>query len=350
MNWKKLAIGLAKVSASVAILAFLFVQAQQNAVFEDLLYRPKDWGLLAAAAGLSFVAVSITIVRWYLLVRALELPLTIRDSLRMGFLSYLFNLAPMGIVGGDLLKAVMLSRHQKGQRARSLATVVVDRVIGLYVLFVVASVAILLTGLWQSPVAEVRLACRAALMLTVIGTILVPTPVLPDYSNGRLTAWVGRWPLVGPGVERMILELRMYEKRRPTLVVAALMTVLVHVFFAVSVYLIARGLYGEVLPLAMQFVAVPLSAVTQVIPINIGPFEAVLDRFYAVIPLADGSHMTPGQGLVVALGYRIITLLIAAVGFCFWLVSRKEVAEAMHEVEEDSEDLVEPPPVLAETL
>jgi len=40
-------------------------------------------------------------------------------------MGYLFNMAPMGIVGGDLLKVVMLAHHQKGGRARALASVFV---------------------------------------------------------------------------------------------------------------------------------------------------------------------------------------------------------------------------------
>ena len=57
----------------------------------------------------------LTFIRWYYLVRALDLPFTLREALRLGFLGYLFNLMPMGIVGGDLLKAVMLGPAAPGR-------------------------------------------------------------------------------------------------------------------------------------------------------------------------------------------------------------------------------------------
>ena len=41
------------------------------------------------------------------------------------------------------------------------------------------------------------------------------------------------------------------------------------------------------------------------------------------------------QGLVVALGFRLITIVIAAVGIVYYWTSRKEVAEVLHEVEEE---------------
>jgi hypothetical protein len=76
---------------------------------------------------------------------------------------------------------------------------------------------------------------------------------------------------------------------------------------------------------------VPASLATGVLPINIGPFEVVLDMLYTRIPLGDGRFMIQGHGFVVALGYRIVTVLSAAVGAGYYLVGRREVAEAIQE-------------------
>jgi hypothetical protein len=334
---KRVLIGLLKIAISLAILVYLVRQAHRNEVFHDLAERPKHWGFLAAAALAESAAVTLTFVRWWLLVRCLGLPLRLREGLRMGFLSYLFNLAPMGIVGGDLLKAVMLARHQRGQRAKALATVVVDRAIGLYMLFLVASVAILATGLWRSGADSIRLGCLAVVGLTLLGAAILPLPVLPDLSRGGFTAWVGRWPLVGPKLRHLIEVVRLYEHHKPALVACSLMSVVVHGLFALAVYLIAAGLYERVHPLSTHFIVVPLSSATQVLPINIGPFEAGLDALYAMLPLPGGGRMAGGQGLVVALGYRIITIIIAAVGLGYYLASRREIAEVLHEAQSEEE-------------
>ena len=74
----------------------------------------------------------------------MDVPCRFPDAIRISFWGYLFNLAPLGIVGGDLVKAVMLDHEHPQHRAKALASVLVDRVIGLYILFVVASAAILL--------------------------------------------------------------------------------------------------------------------------------------------------------------------------------------------------------------
>ena len=50
--------------------------------------------------------------------------------------------------------------------------------------------------------------------------------------------------------------------------------------------------------------------------------------------LYDALASAPLKGLVISLSYRIITVLVAAVGMGYYLSSRREVAEALHEAEE----------------
>ncbi|MGQ9575559.1 MAG: lysylphosphatidylglycerol synthase transmembrane domain-containing protein [Thermoguttaceae bacterium] len=326
---RRLAATLLKIGISVGILAYLALQAQRNEVFAQLAERPKQWGLLVAACGVCFAAVTITLVRWHLLVRALDLPLRLGEALRLGFLGYLVNLAPMGIVGGDLLKAVLLARRQHGHRAEAVASVLVDRLLGLYVMFVVASTAILLTGLDRSPVPGIQLVCQAALAATAAGTVLVVLPLFPGLTGGRPARLLGRIPYIGHMLRRLLEAVGMYRFRLGTLAACCAISAAVDGLFAVGIYLIARGLFDPVHSLGTHFVVVPLSAATGVLPVSLGPYEAVLDLFYAHIPLPGGGQMRLGQGLIVALGYRIITLLIAALGICYYLGSRQELSEGI---------------------
>ena len=80
----------------------------------------------------------------------------------------------------------------------------------------------------------------------------------------------------------------------------------------------------------------PLSAAVQVLPVPMGPTEFALDYFYAHVPVA-GPPIAKGQGLVVALVYRLITLLIAALGVFYYFGNRREMAEVIHEAEEETQ-------------
>jgi uncharacterized protein (TIRG00374 family) len=336
---KKNLIILLKVSASLAILAYLVTSAQRNGSFADLWAKPKDWGVLAVAAVCCSSAVITTLIRWGALVRALDLPFTVKDSLRLGFLGYLFNLAPMGVVGGDLLKAGMLAWEHPGNKGKAVASVVVDRVIGLYTLFVLASVAILVSRFWTLPVAGIRWISAMTIVITVVATATLAailTLVSPDRAIGR---WLCNLPRIGQHLENSIDAVRLYRSRPYVLLGAAAASLGVHSLFTMGTFLIFRGLRYEGISLGTHFVIMPLSAATGMVPLSIGPLEVAMEAFYHAVPVAAGVVIQNGQGLIVALGYRIITLLIAAVGVCYYLSSRREVAVVMDEVERQSESL-----------
>ena len=62
-----------------------------------------------------------------------------------------------------------------------------------------------------------------------------------------------------------------------------------------------------------------------------GPFEYVLDFLYTTMP-TDGV-IAPGQGLIVGLAFRIMTIVIAFLGIFYYLSSRQELSEVLHEEE-----------------
>ena len=224
---KKLLITLLKVAISAAIIGYLVWDAirggENGNVFANLVNQPKQWGILAAAWASCTVAVLLTFVRWWYLVRALDVPCRFRDIVRISFWGYLFNLAPLGIVGGDLVKAVMLGHEHPTCRTKGLAAVLVDRIIGLYVLFIVATAAILLTGFWQIDVPDlfqtkwfsfgIYEICLLTFGLTIAGTVGLGVLLGPDASDGRITWANGRIPRVGRSLESLIVAVRMYRSK-----------------------------------------------------------------------------------------------------------------------------------------
>src|SRR5262249_62009496 len=79
-------------------------------------------------------AMFLTFARWFVLVRALELPFRLRDAVRLGLAGFFFNIFLAGEIGGDVVKAAFLAREQS-RRTAAVATVLVDRVGGLAGLF-----------------------------------------------------------------------------------------------------------------------------------------------------------------------------------------------------------------------
>lgn len=198
---KKLLWNLLRWGVPAAIIGWLIYQAAENDSFARLRDEPKQWDYLALALVLCFVAVLLTMVRWYYLVRALDVPISWRDAFRLGFLGYMWNFVTPGSVGGDLVKVVYLARKRPGKRTEVALSVLFDRLLGLYAVFVLATVAILYTKMWQNPSADVRLACRVMFWSTGISTLGFALGWLPGFSEGPIARGAASlaesWPVCG---------------------------------------------------------------------------------------------------------------------------------------------------------
>ena len=338
---KKLLVTLLKIALSLAIIAYLAwksTRGEANAnAFAVLRDQPKHWGLLAAGGACCTVAVLLTFVRWWYLVIALGVPLQLRDAFRISFWGYLLNFLPLGIVGGDVFKAWMLAHEHSQYRAKALASVLFDRVVGLYLLFVVASASMLLTGFWRIKQPTLHWICNATFLATLAGTVILAAIFGPDLSRGGVNRAIGRIPRIGPPLERVLDALRMYSAKPTVLLLSSLMSITVHSLFAGACYLIARGLPGNTLSLGMYFVVMPLSSAAGVLPLPMGPLEWTLYTLYKLVPATV--TIAEGQGFVVALAYRAVTVLIVVFGIPYYFGNRREMAEVIHEVEAETPEL-----------
>jgi uncharacterized protein (TIRG00374 family) len=339
---KKIAITLVKYGISLAILAWLFWKASHDDAFADLYEQPKNWWLLGAGLLVCLAAVTSTIVRWWLLVRALHMPFKLSEALRLGFVGFLFNFLTLGVLGGDLVKAIFLARKQPGRRTEAIASIVIDRIIGLYALFVLASIAILCVD-WTTlnvrdpqQLAAVRMLCWATLGVTIACTVGIMVVALPSFGRSPLYEWLHDLPKVGGTLQRVTTAVRIYRDRPTLMCLVALSSLGTHALFVISVYLIARGLPGEVPSLALHFVIVNIANVANTLPLpgGIGGFEYVLDFMYRGLSSAS---VAKSQGFVVALGYRIATLVVAMIGVAYYLTSRQEMQALLQQAEREEQ-------------
>ncbi len=266
MHLKKLSINLAKFGISAALLAYVVYKAQQDASFSDLRDQPKQWNYLLLAYALLFTSVLVSFYRWYLLVRALGLPFRLRDALRLGFIGYIYNFVSVGAVGGDLVKALVIAREQHGHRTEAVATVILDRLIGLYSLMLVVSGAVLLVSLPD----EVRAVANATLICTAIGTVIAALLMVPAVTGSAIERRAEQAPVVGGLLRRVVIAIRVYRDKYAVLLFSCLLSIGVHSLTVLALYCIARGIPGNAPTLKQHFVIVPLGVVTGVLPLPLG--------------------------------------------------------------------------------
>jgi uncharacterized membrane protein YbhN (UPF0104 family) len=327
-----------KVGFSAVLVGFLAWRAYNDPSFRELAGRPKNWPLLLTALPICLVAVTITILRWHMLVRTLGLSFAVRDSLRAGFLAYACNLIPVGLVAGDSVKAVMLIHKNLLRKTEAIASVLVDRVIGLYGLLLLAAIASLflpaeqLATLEPADRATIVNLCYVVRTLAVVSTVGLVVMLIPGVTHSRLWDLLEHLPFAGAVLHKLVGAMRAYRRRVDLLLAAIGISLAVHSLYVSSVVIMTMsiGIPPEFQPPPRSIVViVPPTMIAGALPIGVYEVTVML-LFKAISPAGAPKNM----GLLIALAYRIIQILIASVGVGYWLTSRGEVQEIMHEAEE----------------
>ncbi len=352
MRLKKTALTAGKFGVSFALLGYLGYRAWSDyqlhrESFEDLLAGPKDWAFLGLAWLAVLGAVLLTFLRWRLLVRTLDIPLSMLDAMRIGFVGYMFTLAA-SLVGGDALKAAYLIHLQPKRKTEAIATVVIDRALGLYALLVLAAVASLFLDISALKISDtdrmvITQLCNLSRILAVGITVAIGLLMVPGVTTSKTLDRLEHLPGLGGQLHKLVVAIRIYRRRVDRMLIAFAMSLGMHSLYALMVYWVAIGLRTPHPPLGSHFVIVPVSMVAGTLPI--GAFELILDMLYRSV---SSVNVLPSQGLVIALIYRLLQISVASVGVVFYLMGRREVKELMHEAEEvAATDIDEPLPSAA---
>jgi glycosyltransferase 2 family protein len=296
---------------------------------------PLDLRLLALGIAIFQCSLIITYVRWYLLVRVIEPKFTLRATLLLGFIGYVWNLVIPGAVGGDFIKAAYLVRmHIK--KTQAIASMLIDRILGLLGLFVLAAIA---GGVsWSVATVDVQKLIVAAWVALGSG-ILVLTLIFTQ----AFTRFIPRSS--GSGHSRLggiVTELNAmsttYRRRLDVVFAGLLLSVAGHALNVYAFYLMGKMLFPTSMPttLAQHFLMVPLTLFTMVVPIPFGALGVSEEAANQIGKLVG--H--PGGDLAM-LAFRVLMYSCGLISFCVYLANLREVqsltAEA-HHLEEELEE------------
>ncbi|HMP04909.1 MAG TPA: lysylphosphatidylglycerol synthase transmembrane domain-containing protein [Lacipirellulaceae bacterium] len=331
---RRVAVSLVKGGLAAAILAYLFFQLRDDDGFQRLLEQPKNWGMLAAAQALVLTALAVNYIRWYVLGRALDLDFSIRDAFRLGALGMLLNQVSPGALGGDLFKAVFIAREQPGKRTEAVASVLIDRVVGLYAMLLVASLGYAIVSQTTEFTGAIRAVSDAVVVCAAIGTAGIALLMTPWFTGPAVRNQLARLPVVGGTLARLVDAAAAYRQRRVILLAGILIGCTTHVLFVLAFWCIGQGLPIQSPPLAMLFVITPMSLAAGAIPLTpsgLGVAEAACGQLFRSAGYAQS------DGVMVGLAYRVMTYVMAAIGGAYYVRARRQVREALDQAEELAE-------------
>lgn len=310
---------LLKLALPIGLLIYL-LSSVDRADYEAFWNQPKRWDMLILAQLSALIAIVISILRWRMLVVSLEIPFTTKEALRLGFLGYLLNFVSLGSVGGDLFKAILVAKEKRSKRPEAVASVLLDRAIGLLGLIILAWLSILVFADESLPPLILNIGRAAGIVMTLSITALLIAVYSGQWFE-RLIDWgEHRIPFLGEPLARMARCVRLLRKRVSTIPNLIVGAVAVHSLLTLSVCFVSWGIYPVTPTLQQHFMVVPPSMAAGAIPIapgGIGVQEGAIAGLFKLLPNLPETY----SAILVATVYRLITVAIAGIGVVYYLAS-----------------------------
>ncbi len=326
---RSLVINLALIAVAFALFAWVLNKHSKN--IRDVFNRPLDGRVFAAGFGIYVVGMLFTYYRWYRLVRVLDGSFRLRDAVLLGFIGNLFNLIIPGAVGGDLIKAGYLVK-MKIDNTRAIASMVIDRILGLLGLFLLAGLAGIAAWGRAGGRPEVRTLIVIAWCTVAVGFI-----GLAAIFNQSLTR---RYPQLLEGHGKLAALLRelkavseAYRQKLGVVGGCLGLSCVTHGMSVLAWYVISQTLFPNALPsLADHLLLVPLTLFSMAAPIPFGALglgEEVSNKLFALVNHPDGA--------LAMMGFRVLMYGGGLVSFLFYLANIRQV-RALTDTAEHLED------------
>jgi uncharacterized protein (TIRG00374 family) len=291
--------------------------------------EPIHYEFLPLAIVATIYAVLLTFIRWYVLVRAQDLPFTVGNAIRLGLVGWFFSNFLPGSVSGDIIKAAFLAREQS-RRTVAVATVLLDRALALVAL--IWFVALVGAGFWAAGMLEgkgervlqtIVLSAWAIAGATLVGWVVLG--VLPAHRAERFAGRLSRLRKVGHSAAEFWRAVWMYRCRQGSVALAMLIALAAFIGFVLAFYFSVRVLVEpsqEIPSWQAHFLIVPIGLVIQAMPLfpgGAGIGEAGFGGLYALLGCA------PALGVLGSLVLRVINWMLSLTGYLVYLWSKPAV-------------------------
>jgi uncharacterized membrane protein YbhN (UPF0104 family) len=375
VEWVK---GLLKYGIGFGLLAFVLRQNWEpkgsSPGIRGLLEQTPNYVNFISLLMLGVTCSSIQYTRWYLLVRALDLPFTLGKAFRLGLVGSFWNAFAPGSVGGDLVKAYYIAAGQPGRRASAVATVLADRLVGLFGLIwfsavfgsafwlagderiagndyikgivrvcggivIAAVIGWIILGLLPTRRADkfaVRLTVCPMLFLGTVGSII--RRILPQRWRERFTHRLSLLARkIGDALAEGWYAVWTYRQRPKVVFTTIVMTAVVHMGFVTMFHLAVR-VFPAVDPASYpeHLVVTPIGYIAQAFfpaPGGVGGGEYIFGYLYTLMGRPEST------GVVGRLTLRVNEWAIGIVGLFVFLRMRTELHVVEEEMEAEGEEI-----------
>lgn len=259
--WRAAASWPVRLALTLAILAWLGTRFDMTEALRAVV--AVDGAYLALVLGLVAVDRLVMIWRWVLLLRASGVPVQAPQAARIFLVSsFVGSFLPAG-VGGDAARTYAVAQHTT-QGSEALATVAVDRLLGMLSLATMSLVGLVA---WTPGAGSVGRVALAAAVMTGACTAVF----WADRLVGAVMPERHRHGALGRRLVRVSEAVGRYRNRGGVLLHVMVWSLVVQVLRITQAYLLGRGL-GIGVPFPYYLLFMPVGLLMLMLPISVSGF------------------------------------------------------------------------------
>lgn len=309
---KQIVLNLIKLAVTLGIIIFLFSRVDLNAMAKYL--ANANYGLLLLALALYFLAVTINVLKWQVVVRAQDIDAPLPSLLVYSYVGLFFgNLLPSN-VGGDVIRAYGLARLS-GRSEAAAISVLVDRLMGLVAWF---GAAVVMAALATATLSRGNELEQIEIATVVVAALFLFAAALmfSRRVSQRVKAIFAWGPLrrLQPIAQRVYDALQVYRFSYRALATNLVLSLGIVLVTTLVWYSIALAL-GIDISIFYFFLFNPLLVFVLLIPISfngLGPKEATAVFFFGLVGV-------PAEAaLAMSLIFHVVVVLTSVPGGVLW--------------------------------
>jgi uncharacterized protein (TIRG00374 family) len=299
-------LNLLKVGVSLALVAVLLTQVDLGQALQYL--AGMQWLPFLAAVALYLGGVLVRAYRWGSLIWALGVQVSWWRLVGLYFVGSFFSLVLPTGVGGDVVRMYELSRDSH-ETASAISSVLVDRFLGLFVLFAFALLA--LVGGQEIVSSQVRILIALVFIGCLLGVALLVRRTWFESWGRRLglDCLLGRIKIL----RELYDSLHLYGLA--ALLQATAASVVFNLMLILTNYLLGLAV-GIDLSIWYYFLFVPIISAALLVP-SIGGLGV---REAAYVVLFGQVGIAPDQAFALALAYDVTLVLTGLIGAIVYII------------------------------
>lgn len=331
-------INLLKIAIGVGLLWFLYARLDDPAaLWQQVLSANRQMLILALLSHV--VAVSLSGLKWGILLRAQRIPVAFSRVFAYQWMAIFFDNFLPAQVGGDVLRGYNLARDTR-RRADAAASVLIDRVTGLTAFMLAAAAASTAMLVWGEPpsllgsaeelaflrlidlrlIAGGSISVSLALLLGLLLLLSRRTKTLSEHILGRL-------PLSGRTVpiwQKLAGAINAYRHAYPYMVIAGSISIVIVIVTSITIWLLANAITPGSINLTEVLVINPIIAFLVVIPLSPGGLGV---RQVAFAALFVSVGVAADLGFFVGLLQQVVTYIVSLPGLVLWVRGQKTAGQ-----------------------